>query len=299
MDCSSIGTSFWLIVFLTFFGVLGVMLIPQSLYVPIDTLAFYLQVVIFILGSIASDFSVVDKILAFVSININSLVTDCPLPLRDVQKLLFGYFPVLMFYIWYLVIVLCVILVRRLYPKRHSSPYWIHTDKPLVLLFQAFMALLTFILMPLMDHSLKLLNCHTVNGKKLLFYEPEVECHKEPQTTGAAISVLVIIFLMGVIPFIVSCFLFYAWITGRLEYDSDSVSKVDIDSSDKGGMMFKIVETADTEKKNSNDRLVKGEKTMNGTEIIKTADMNSVEIELSKQPKTIGRSVTSKYFADY
>ncbi|ORY28246.1 hypothetical protein BCR33DRAFT_843856 [Rhizoclosmatium globosum] len=87
--------------------------------------------------------------------------------------------------------------------------------------FRAVIVVSTFVIMPLVDSSLVLLQCTEVEGKMVLFHVPQVQCFSSEHAPAAAVAIIVITLMLFVLPAFLSLVLCRLWKSDMISYSRD------------------------------------------------------------------------------
>ncbi|KAI9350706.1 hypothetical protein BDR26DRAFT_851369 [Obelidium mucronatum] len=231
--CSSYGgASFYVLILVAFFCSFLVLLLPYEEAPTVELLFFYFQVARYIFETQVNGILSVPGISTFLSIaalNVDGFVTDCPLPVTGVNKLLFRFFlPLLM--LFYIV---SLYYFLRILQARFSSvgqaivrwtPYWLKGDSVSLICFRAVIITMTFIIMPLVDSSLLLLQCQTIEGKNVLTQAPQIECFSAQHVGAAAFAIIIISIMMVGLPLGLAYLLYRLWKGDMIKFEHSGLS---------------------------------------------------------------------------
>ncbi|KAJ3236568.1 hypothetical protein HDU81_010664 [Chytriomyces hyalinus] len=228
------GASFWLILFGAFAGAAVLLYLPYEEAPTVEILFFYFQVTYYIFEHQANGiFSLpgLSTFLAIASLNIDGMVSDCTLPLSGVPKLVFRYvLPLLlMFYIVLIYLILRALQSSGLITASSAgklTPYYMQGQPLSLICFRAMIVVLTFVVMPLVDSSLLLLQCNTVQEKYVLFRSPSVECFGSEHGGGAALAVIFLILLLIALPAMLWLVLSRLHKSGNITYEEEGISNI-------------------------------------------------------------------------
>ncbi|KAJ3186392.1 hypothetical protein HK101_009683 [Irineochytrium annulatum] len=161
---SSLGMSFWVMMFGTLVGAVVVLLIPADETPTIELLFLYFQVVGYIFESDlggAIGIGGLNRFFAVISLNFDGMVSDCPVPLRGLGKLMFRFVMPLML----LVYVSLIYIVVRFTQSRVSgaatvmerfTPRYLKNQSISMICLRAIITTLTFAIMPLTEAALSM-----------------------------------------------------------------------------------------------------------------------------------------------
>ncbi|KAJ3190796.1 hypothetical protein HK101_008355 [Irineochytrium annulatum] len=161
---SSLGMSFWVMMFGTLVGAVVVLLIPADETPTIELLFLYFQVVGYIFESDlggAIGIGGLNRFFAVISLNFDGMVSDCPVPLRGLGKLMFRFVMPLML----LVYVSLIYVVVRFTQSRVSgaaavmerfTPPYLKNQSISMICLRAIITTLTFAIMPLTEAALSM-----------------------------------------------------------------------------------------------------------------------------------------------
>ncbi|KAJ3404492.1 hypothetical protein CcCBS67573_g06387 [Chytriomyces confervae] len=228
------GASFWLILFGAFVGAAVLLYLPYEEAPTVEILFFYFQVTYYIFEHQANGIFTLPGLstfLAIASLNVDGMVSDCTLPLSGVPKLVFRYFLplLLMFYIVLIYLILRALQSSGMINASSAgklTPYYMQGQPLSLICFRAMIVVLTFVVMPLVDSSLLLLQCNTVQEKYVLFRSPSVECFGSEHGGGAALAVIFLILLLIALPSMIWLVLSRLHKSGNITYEEEGISNI-------------------------------------------------------------------------
>ncbi|KAJ3241924.1 hypothetical protein HDU78_001629 [Chytriomyces hyalinus] len=228
------GASFWLILFGAFAGAAVLLYLPYEEAPTVEILFFYFQVTYYIFEHQANGIFTLPGLstfLAIASLNVDGMVSDCTLPISGVPKLVFRYFLplLLMFYIVLIYLILRALQSSGMINASSAgklTPYYMQGQPLSLICFRAMIVVLTFVVMPLVDSSLLLLQCNTVQDKYVLYRSPSVECFGSEHGGGAALAVIFLILLLIALPSMIWLVLSRLHKSGNITYEEEGISNI-------------------------------------------------------------------------
>ncbi|KAJ3190794.1 hypothetical protein HK101_008353 [Irineochytrium annulatum] len=226
---SSLGMSFWVMMFGTLVGAVVVLLIPADETPTIELLFLYFQVVGYIFESDlggAIGIGGLNRFFAVISLNFDGMVSDCPVPLRGLGKLMFRFVMPLML----LVYVSLIYIVVRFTQSRVSgaaavmerfTPRYLKNQSISMICLRAIITTLTFAIMPLTEAALSILQCNDLLGLTVVTNVPSMQCLSTPHIGPLVFSISLLILLLGAVPFLVFVILRKIWMTRTFIYSFD------------------------------------------------------------------------------
>ncbi|KAI9331059.1 hypothetical protein BDR26DRAFT_870623 [Obelidium mucronatum] len=189
----------------------------------VEILFFYFQVTEFIfkdsIGSLDS-LPGLGTFLAITSLNVDGMVSDCPLPLSGLSKLGFRYFLPVMILVF---IVLIYLVLRVSQAKGLSLSSFFDSMLPLIC-FRAIIVVLMFIVMPLIDTSLHFLQCTNFQGKTVLKTVPQIECFSQRHIGSAILAIFILTILLVLLPLAIAFVLLKLQKVERIKYQKEDLS---------------------------------------------------------------------------
>ncbi|KAJ3284506.1 hypothetical protein HDU79_008075, partial [Rhizoclosmatium sp. JEL0117] len=221
MQCSTSGSSLYLAIFLPIIATAAVIFVPKYHASEIEQLAFYFQVINLIfdndVGSVVG-WEGLNKILAVFSLDLDGLVLNCPVPLHGIPKLLFRFMLPLLILFYFG----CYYILLKTFPFIHQSlPTYMVQQNVDVLFARSFTIVFSFVFMPLVEASLNLLNCDTVQGVSRLYQVPTVICYTPAHNGPAAFAFIVLGLLLFVYPLWLLLLLLWLWHKDRISVIDD------------------------------------------------------------------------------
>ncbi|KAJ3030122.1 UNVERIFIED_CONTAM: hypothetical protein HDU68_010044 [Siphonaria sp. JEL0065] len=234
-QCSSAGgASFYLILFGAFLGAVALVFLPYEEAPTVEILFFYFQVTYYIFeGQTNGILSIpgLSTFLAIASLNVDGIVSDCTLPISGLSKMMFRVFlPLLiLFYI-----VTIYFIMKFLQSSGFVSgdavgkftPYYLRGQSLSLICFRATIVVLTFVVMPLIDGSLILLQCNEILGKHVLTTAPEIECFGSQHAPAAALAITILIAFLGGVPLSIWFVLSKLSAGGNIKYEEEGISNI-------------------------------------------------------------------------
>ncbi|KAJ3011088.1 UNVERIFIED_CONTAM: hypothetical protein HDU68_001823 [Siphonaria sp. JEL0065] len=222
MACERNGASLYLTIIAPFFVIAFVLFVPKYHAAEIEQIFFYFQVINLIFDENIGEvihWEGMDKMLAVFSLDIDRLVIDCPLPIRGQSKTLFRFllpFLIMVYFFWFYGLLKMFPWIQKKLPKYMAEQ---NID---VLFARSFTIVISFILMPLVEAALVLMNCDTIEGVKVVYHVPDVVCYSDPHKAPVAVAFLTLAVLILAYPLIMIILLIKLWREGRiLELTSD------------------------------------------------------------------------------
>ncbi|ORY51367.1 hypothetical protein BCR33DRAFT_453286 [Rhizoclosmatium globosum] len=237
MDCSNIAPTVIAIVIGSFVATFLLLFVPQHETPTVELLLFYFQVVNLIFGvEITSFDGMVDleKFLALASLDIDGMTTSCPAPLTGVAKQLFRFVLPFLFFIHAAILYLTAQFLRSWNPALMEKllmylPVHSKHISVKVIFLRITQILITFVLMPLVEASLAILDCRSLMGRNVDFQAPDEKCFGPNHMPAAIFAIVMLILLLGVYPTMLVFQLRKLKINNRLKYDVDPDSLTVID----------------------------------------------------------------------
>ncbi|KAI9327796.1 hypothetical protein BDR26DRAFT_78922 [Obelidium mucronatum] len=233
--CSSVGgASFYLILFGAFLGAVGLVFLPYEEAPTVEILFFYFQVTYYIFegqGNGILSIPGLSTFLAVASLNVDGIVSDCTLPISGVSKMMFRFFlPLLiLFYIIAIYFGTKFLQSSGLLSGESSgrfTPYYMKGQSLSLICFRATIVVLTFVVMPLIDGSLILLQCNDILGKHVLTTAPNIECFGSTHAPAAALAIIILILFLGGVPVLIGLILRYLAKGNNITYEEEGISNI-------------------------------------------------------------------------
>ncbi|KAJ3108045.1 hypothetical protein HDU96_007697 [Phlyctochytrium bullatum] len=221
IPCDKIGSSLYLLIFLSMVATLAILFIPRDELPTIELLFFFFQVSHLIFGVSIGELSGMNHLktfLAFASLDIDGMVADCPAKLAGVEKMLFRYVLPFAFYVHLGIIYAVAKLMIR--ANLGGLFTWYLKGRSIDdVFFKALLSITTFTLLPLIEASVSLLECRSVMGELVLFKAPYVKCYKGNHNGPVAFAIIVLLVILGVLPLALIGLLGRLKQEGRVVYD--------------------------------------------------------------------------------
>ncbi|KAJ3399746.1 Gamma-aminobutyric acid type B receptor subunit 1 [Chytriomyces hyalinus] len=234
-NCSrGVGTSFYIIIVMSFICTIGLLCLPFDEAPTVEILFFYFQVTLYIfepqVNGILSNPGL-STFLAATALHVDLLVTDCPLPLGGMGKLLLRYFmPVLMLFDIVIIYFLLSFIETRLHKNGANihmfMPYYMKNQSIKLICFRAILIVLTFVVMPLIDASLLLLQCMPFEGQSVLRGAPQIVCFSLEHSGPAAVAIIVLVLMMILFPLGITLLLVKIKRANWVTYEHGDVSQI-------------------------------------------------------------------------
>ncbi|KAJ3020397.1 UNVERIFIED_CONTAM: hypothetical protein HDU68_010190 [Siphonaria sp. JEL0065] len=106
------------------------------------------------------------------------------------------------------------------------TPYYMRGQSLSLICFRATIVVLTFVVMPLIDASLLLLQCDEILGKHVIATAPEVECWSSAHAPAAALAVIILIIFLGIVPILIGMILRYLAAGDNIKYEDEGISNI-------------------------------------------------------------------------
>ncbi|KAJ3282528.1 hypothetical protein HDU79_009861 [Rhizoclosmatium sp. JEL0117] len=229
------GASFYLILFGAFLGAVLLLYLPFEEAPTVEILFFYFQVTYYIFQDQPDGVLTIPGLstfLAIASLNIDGMVADCTLPIKGVAKMNFRFFLPLLIQVYIILIYFGMrfmnasgLLSGELAGK--FTPYYMKGQSSTLICFRAAIVVLTFIIMPLIDASLILLQCVDILGRHVLASAPEVECFSSEHAPAAALAIIILIVFLGFVPLLIAYILKKLHKGGNIKYEEDGITNIE------------------------------------------------------------------------
>ncbi|KAJ3400113.1 hypothetical protein HDU80_007258 [Chytriomyces hyalinus] len=216
ISCNGFGVSFYLALITPFLITAALLCTPTYHAAELEQLFFYFQVVNLIfeedVGKVIK-WNEINKLLALFSLNIDELAIHCPVPLRGIDKQLYRFkLPMLILFSF-----LFYYCFLKAFPRlRQYLPKYMAKQNLDVLFVKTFTIVLSFVLMPLIEAALALLNCDLVHGVHVLYYVPTVECFSAEHIGPAVFAGIVLLVVLVLYPLGLLILLAYLWKRKRI-----------------------------------------------------------------------------------
>ncbi|KAJ3030412.1 UNVERIFIED_CONTAM: hypothetical protein HDU68_009116 [Siphonaria sp. JEL0065] len=234
-ECSTAGgASFYLILVGAFFGAVLLLYLPFEEAPTVEILFFYFQVTYYIFVEQPNGLLSVPGLstfLAIASLNVDGMVNDCTLPITGISKMMFRFFLPLLILFYIIVIYIGMRFMQASGMINASSlgmatPYYMQGQSMSLICFRATIVVLTFVVMPLIDASLLLLQCDDILGKYVIATAPEVECWSSTHAPAAALAVIILIIFLGIVPLLIGLILRYLAAGDNIKYEDEGISNI-------------------------------------------------------------------------
>ncbi|KAJ3185380.1 hypothetical protein HK101_009817 [Irineochytrium annulatum] len=229
MKCDGPGSSFYLILLLSPLVSFAFFLLPSSEMPTFELLFFYFQVINLIFASSLQGtvgFQYLQTLLSIASLDVDGIVTTCPLPIGGLSKQMFRYLlpSLLLFHIgsFYLIYRLLLKVAPTLAKRIADFPSmkWFLGGQDFGLrCLRVFNTMLTWTLMPLVEASLSILDCRSIIGSRLVYLTPTVNCADVDYKGPAAFAIIILVALMAAYPLFISFTLYRVWRGGEFSKD--------------------------------------------------------------------------------
>ncbi|ORY49310.1 hypothetical protein BCR33DRAFT_713681 [Rhizoclosmatium globosum] len=228
------GLSFYATIIIAFICAFGLLLLPYEEAPTVELLFFYFQVARYTFESQVNGILKVPGIstfLAITSLNVDGFVSDCPLPIAGIQKLLFRFFLPTLILAYIVLIYFGLRSLQTRFPRVNEvlmryAPYHLRGESVSLICFRAVIIVLTFIVMPLVDSSLMLLQCTTIEGKYVLSQVPQVECFGSQHAPAAALAIIIIIIMLGALPVLLGFTLYKLNLNNQIKYEDEGLTPI-------------------------------------------------------------------------
>ncbi|KAI9332337.1 hypothetical protein BDR26DRAFT_937957 [Obelidium mucronatum] len=233
--CSAAGgMSFYFILVGAFFGAVLLLYLPYEEAPTVEILFFYFQVTHYIFEDQTNGLLSVPGLSTFLNIaalNIDGMVSDCTLPIKGLSKMTFRFFlPLLILFYIVAIYFLMRILQSTGMVSGESvgrfTPYYMRGQSLSLICFRATIVVLTFVVMPLIDASLILLQCKDILGKYVLTRAPEIQCFGSTHAPAAALAVIILIIFLGIVPLLTAVILRYLAKGDNIRYEEEGISNI-------------------------------------------------------------------------
>ncbi|KAI9350686.1 hypothetical protein BDR26DRAFT_851336 [Obelidium mucronatum] len=228
------GFSFYMVLLGAFICALLLLVLPYEEAPTVELLFFYFQVTRYIFETQVHGILSVPGISTFLSItslNVDGFVSDCTLPISGVPKLMFSFFLPLLILVYIVAIYFVLKTAQSSVPGAHDfimkcMPYHMKGESISLICLRAIIVTLTFVIMPLVDSSLLLLQCAKVEGANVLSKMPQVQCFGPDHIGAAAFAIVVIVLMLLVLPSVISYLLYKLWRSDMIKYETEGLSPI-------------------------------------------------------------------------
>ncbi|KAI9339387.1 hypothetical protein BDR26DRAFT_390072 [Obelidium mucronatum] len=229
MNCDSYSGTVAVIVLGSFLATFLLLFVPQHETPTVELLLFYFQVVHLIFGIEITNFNGMqnlEKFLALASLDLDGMTATCPAPLSGVAKQLFRFVLPCLFFIDAAILYNIAKLLKQHYPQLMEKlivylPVHSKHISVKVIFIRIFQIIITFVLMPLVEACLAILDCRTVMGRVVDFQAPDVVCFQGYHLPAAIFAIFVLIILLCVYPGFIAWQLYRINKADKLKYDED------------------------------------------------------------------------------
>ncbi|KAJ3247061.1 hypothetical protein HDU78_005463 [Chytriomyces hyalinus] len=227
MNCSQPGSSLYLLIFGSFFATFLLLFVPKHETPTVELLFLYFQVIHLIFGVTTTDMSGMSSLhlfLALTSLDIDGMATDCPVNLSGVSKQLFRFLLPFLFFIHTFILYTLANLFRRQFPEQWKVfigylPRQGNHISVRVIFLRILQMVGTFVLMPLVEASLAILDCRKIAGLYVDFQAPNEQCFQGPHLPAAIFAIVMLVILLGVYPVTLGYQLYRIQKAGKLKYE--------------------------------------------------------------------------------
>ncbi|ORY41339.1 hypothetical protein BCR33DRAFT_826281, partial [Rhizoclosmatium globosum] len=105
-------------------------------------------------------------------------------------------------------------------------PHHLRGDSVSLICFRAIIIVMTFVIMPLVDGSLSLLQCSTIEGQYVLSQVPDVKCFGSKHAPSAALAIIIIIVMLGILPAVIGYMLYWLKKHDMIRYEDEGLSPI-------------------------------------------------------------------------
>ncbi|KAJ3031834.1 UNVERIFIED_CONTAM: hypothetical protein HDU68_012340 [Siphonaria sp. JEL0065] len=170
-----------------------------------------------------------EKFLALASLDLDGMVSSCPAPLSGVAKQLFRFVLPCLFFINTAILYYIAKFLKQFNPQLMEKllvylPLHSKNVSVKVIFLRIFQIVITFVLMPLVEACLAILDCRNVMGRVVDFQAPDVVCFQGEHLPAAIFSIFVLVILLGLYPGFIAHRLYRINKDGKLKYDEDEAN---------------------------------------------------------------------------
>ncbi|KAJ3221770.1 hypothetical protein HDU81_010343, partial [Chytriomyces hyalinus] len=227
MNCSTPGSSLYLLIFGSFFATFLLLFVPKHETPTVELLFLYFQVIHLIFGVTTTDISGMSSLhlfLALTSLDIDGMATDCPVNLAGVSKQLFRFLLPFLFFIHTFILYTLANMFRKQFPEQWKVfigylPRQGNHISVRVIFLRILQMVGTFVLMPLVEASLAILDCRKVGGAYVDFQAPDEQCFQGAHLPAAIFAIVMLVILLGVYPVTLGYQLYRIQKAGKLKYE--------------------------------------------------------------------------------
>ncbi|KAJ3095356.1 hypothetical protein HDU97_007015 [Phlyctochytrium planicorne] len=204
IDCEKAGSSLYLLIFMSFFATFALLFVPRHELPTVELLFFFFQVINLIFGASLGEllgFGELKTFLALASLDMDGMAVDCPAKLTGVSKLMFRFLLPSMFFVHLgLLYGIFSTLKKFKVPVEKIFPYYLKDQSMDAIFFKGLLTIITFVMMPLLEASVSLLECRTIVDKVVLHKAPTVECFKGSHVGPVTIAIIILVIILGALP---------------------------------------------------------------------------------------------------
>ncbi|KAJ3379360.1 hypothetical protein HDU84_006725 [Entophlyctis sp. JEL0112] len=237
LDCQSSGKTVFFIVAGSLLATFFLVFVPQHETPTVELLLFYFQVINLIFQLNITNFTGMQSLqtfLALASLDIDGMAVACPAAVSGVQKQLFRFVLPCLFFLDTLLLYFLAQAFRSYFPDatKRFLEFIPHHGKSLsvkVLFLKIGQIVITFVLMPLVEASLSILDCRNVMGVNVDFQAPDAVCFSGIHLPAAIFAIVVLVVLLFVYPCVLVWKLQRIYSSGNLKYEGDDSNITVID----------------------------------------------------------------------
>ncbi|TPX74025.1 hypothetical protein CcCBS67573_g04706 [Chytriomyces confervae] len=193
----------------------------------VELLFLYFQVIHLIFGVTTTDMSGMSSLhlfLALTSLDIDGMATDCPVNLSGVSKQLFRFLLPFLFFIHTFILYTLANVFRKQFPEQWKVfigylPRQGNHISVRVIFLRILQMVGTFVLMPLVEASLAILDCRKIAGLYVDFQAPDEQCFQGAHLPAAIFAIVMLVILLGVYPVTLGYQLYRIQKAGKLKYE--------------------------------------------------------------------------------
>ncbi|KAJ3095355.1 hypothetical protein HDU97_007014 [Phlyctochytrium planicorne] len=204
IDCEKAGSSLYLLIFMSFFATFALLFVPRHELPTVELLFFFFQVINLIFGASLGEllgFGELKTFLALASLDMDGMAVDCPAKLTGVSKLMFRFLLPSMFFVHLgLLYGIFSTLKKFKVPVEKIFPYYLKDQSMDAIFFKGLLTIITFVMMPLLEASVSLLECRNIVDKTVLHKAPNVQCFKGSHVGPVTIAIIILVIILGVLP---------------------------------------------------------------------------------------------------
>ncbi|KAJ3159180.1 Metabotropic GABA-B receptor subtype 3A [Irineochytrium annulatum] len=230
---AGLGYSFWLLIPGCFIGAIAMLLVPSEESPAVESLLFHFQVVSYILGPDLAGAgggpagSWISALFAAASLNVDGVASDCPAPLRGLHRLMFRYLLPSLLLSNVTIIYAVLRWSQSVVPGAarvvaRFAPRYLKGEALSIVCLRAVITTLMFALMPMVETSLTIIQCDTVEGREVVSAVPQILCLSKPHIPAFVLAICILVLLLGAIPLLVSLRLRWMWSRNAITYAEDA-----------------------------------------------------------------------------